>query len=268
MFKIFFTIFFFATLHSTFGVKLLKCHVTFNEFCEIRNEVLAGNEEIQVDVDSEENWNIKEVAFTGSSVKSFPGKIFLELPSLEGLLMVKQKLREIKANSFLNARFLNILDLSLNKIEQLEDDSFKGASSLVSLQLSSNKIFELRENSLNGLPKLTTLDLKNNQLKSIHPGALKNLLNLKNLNLENNFLVSIPKSLFSSNLKLEFINLNGNKLSKIWRQTFSQLGNLKTLLIGKNECVDEVYVHHASEELDKIEEDLVICSKDFISMDG
>jgi hypothetical protein len=145
MFYIFFTIFFFATLHSALDVKLLKCHVTFNEFCEIRNEVLDGNEEIQVDVDSEENWNIKELAFTGSSVKSFPGIIFLEFPCLEGLLMVKQKLREIKANSFLNARFLNILDLSLNKIEQLEDDTFKGASCLVSLQLSSNKIYELRK---------------------------------------------------------------------------------------------------------------------------
>jgi Leucine-rich repeat (LRR) protein len=71
------------------------------------------------------------------------------------------------------------------------------------------------------------------------PSALKNLLNSKNLNLEYNLLVSIPKSLFSSNLKLEFINLNGNELSKI----FSRLGNLKTLLIEKNECVDEAYEH-------------------------
>lgn len=80
------------------------------------------------------------VEFTISQMSSneFPPHLFYHFCRLRHLTLANQRLKQIEANDFKNAHYLNYLDLSGNDIERIEANVFNHAANLSIIDLANN----------------------------------------------------------------------------------------------------------------------------------
>jgi Leucine-rich repeat (LRR) protein len=215
---------------------------------------------------------IQTVLFNASSIYHVPAILFTTFPNLQNLYMQGIGVREIRNNTFLNAKKLVYLSLLLNDIFAFPANTFSGATSLQILEYATNyyntnyNYTAVDANAFRGLPSLVyvyllivnmptiaktsfsdspnlqTISIRNAMLGSVDPTAFCTLKNLKSLALNQNNLTTIDGTIFQQNSLLNYIDLSNNKLNAIHQATFSNLTKLTTLDLANNVCVNQTFI--------------------------
>lgn len=178
----------------------------------------------------------------------------VDLSFVKTLILSRNKVRIVKANTFVNFTSLETLVLSSNLISVLEDGWTNGLKNLVTLDLSSNQLDTLGTGIFYGLLKLKTLFLNFNDFSftSFENLPFLGLISLTNLHLSgNNFKRSIKAYSFASLFNIKLLNLNASNIKSIDSRTFpnafglcdlgspgSNLGNTTINLVGNPVVTD------------------------------
>lgn len=175
------------------------------------------------------------------------------------LVIAKNVVRELPADTFQYFQQLEDLALDRNLITNLNTDAFNGLeNSLVRLKISQNRIsnivgpplsllklkyLDLSDNQLNELsrnvfslvPSVEYLNLSRNSHLSIVPLTLLHKLpDIKVLDLTYTGLKALTSDLFAKSSKIEEIYLNNNDLVEISDGTFVNLRNLTVVDLSHN----------------------------------
>lgn len=139
--------------------------------------------------------------------------------------------------TFMNAQYLERLELPYNNITMLGDKIFGDCSTLMYLDLSSNQIEKISKDAFYGLSKLKTLDLQWNKIKVLHSYAFVTIINIEVILLNDNYLVGIDDHQFSQNKKLSHIDLSNNQIATLNGKCFKELTNFTILNLSHNKLV-------------------------------
>jgi hypothetical protein len=201
---------------------------------------------------------IPSISLVMSSVYYFPGILFATFPNLQYCIASSNlNIREIRPNTFLNAKKLFYLNFAPTNFGNFAAYSFAGASSLSALFITaSNSTVDV--NAFGKLPELGTLtvrdtimsvigktsfidstklgalDLMSNSIRSIDPNAFGTLKNLQQLNLGKNLLISVDKNLLQNNTKLRSISLSDNQLSALDDTFFKNNPYMDNIVLASN----------------------------------
>ncbi|XP_041483751.1 relaxin receptor 1-like [Lytechinus variegatus] len=149
---------------------------------------------------------------------------------------MRNRIYEIKANSFRNLRILTRLFLSENNISRIDTGAFNGLSGLHWLFLNDNKMQTLEPGIFLGLEDLYWLDLRNNEIRDLQEGeCLNDLKSLVWLDLEGNDIMSLNARSFAGNTSLTVLILRNNSIKSMENNSFASLGTLVELDLSHNQ---------------------------------
>jgi hypothetical protein len=120
------------TLHcaNILAEKTITCEVKDDVRTCLFSGVTIGADEtvstIKTDPEDTDAETITKVKFLGSSIHSIPAELFEKFPNLQWLTANEQEIREIKADTFKNAKKLALVDLDRNFLSTLDVDTFRG----------------------------------------------------------------------------------------------------------------------------------------------
>lgn len=192
--------------------------------------------------------------------------------AITSLSLQKTSLVTINNSTFkgLESTNLTFLELSYNTMAKIENGSFQWLSKLESLYLAENNLKHLTKITFQGLCSLKNLNLRRALVKShssstpiIDDYTFQSLGKLENLDMENTAFREITKHTFSGLISLRqlylgwsscltlksitnktlvslatapltLLNLTATSISSLGSGAFSNLGNLTTLLLGRN----------------------------------
>uniref|UniRef100_A0A6V7HP17 LRRCT domain-containing protein n=1 Tax=Bracon brevicornis TaxID=1563983 RepID=A0A6V7HP17_9HYME len=167
-----------------------------------------------------------------------PGNILDIFEDLEELILIKNNITEIDAQSFATVSVhLRKLILDNNNITNIEPQTFERLTSLKQLSLAGNNIQILNRGIINNLVKLEHLDLSKNQLKILRKHTFSGLSLLKYLNVDYNRLDRIEANTFNGLNHLEKLSLNYNNLMDLQAGVFDGLKRLKRLDLASNPII-------------------------------
>jgi hypothetical protein len=118
------------TLHcaNISAEKTITCEVK-DRACKFSGVTIGADETvstIKTDPEDTDDLKITTVEFSGSSIHSIPAELFEKFPNLEWLSADEQGIREIKKDTFKNAKKLETIDLVRNSLSTLDVDTFRG----------------------------------------------------------------------------------------------------------------------------------------------
>ncbi|XP_035625578.1 immunoglobulin superfamily containing leucine-rich repeat protein 2 [Oncorhynchus keta] len=126
------------------------------------------------------------------------------------------------------------LSLSANKIKLLKAKSFINVTQVTSLWLAHNEIVTMERDTLAPLIQLRNLDLSYNKIINFPWEDLANLTALQLLKMNNNEMINLPKDSFSTLKDLRSLRINNNRFTTIVQGTFSSLSSMSHLQIYNN----------------------------------
>ncbi|KAJ8002436.1 hypothetical protein DPEC_G00158880 [Dallia pectoralis] len=126
------------------------------------------------------------------------------------------------------------LSLSANKIKHLKAKSFINVTQVTSLWLAHNEIVSIERDALAPLVQLRNLDVSYNKIIIFPWEDLANLTGLHLLKMNNNEMINLPKDAFSTLKDLRSLRINNNKFTTIVQGTFSSLSSMSHLQIYNN----------------------------------
>jgi protein phosphatase 1 regulatory subunit 7 len=240
--------------------------VTLNGYCWwpeskaiFSKQTLDANDVVQnINISPPCNTIYYNIEFASSSIYYIPVLLFTRFPNILGFLMRKSNLREIRPNTFQNAKKLLKIELYVTNLYKLDADSFAGATSLqalliyaknttieinafrglsalTSLSLSQTYLPVIDQTTFNDTTKLKALSLDKSSISSIDPQAFSGLASLQVLNLKDNLLTSLDKNLLQNNSNLSYIDFSGNLLMAIDDSFFKNNPILTSVGLGGNQ---------------------------------
>lgn len=171
--------------------------------------------------------NISDIALETLDKENFNGK---HGQRLHILLASHNRLTEIKANLFANAKHVKEVDFSFNQISHIDPMAFKDANEMEILNLSGNHLLKWENQIFSELKNLHTLNLNDNQIDAIDSLMFSGLVNLRVLDLSQNNLTKLNEQSFGKTL-LTHLNLSHNAIHEY---TVNTLNNLQTLDLSYN----------------------------------
>jgi Leucine-rich repeat (LRR) protein len=213
--------------------------------CEIKNVVTTVEDNLDM-VHQYDKLNmtdletVKKITFINSTFRSFSSYLLTAMPNLEQIDasdcgVVNADIKVFGPNLTGKVSHLEVLVLAKNGITKLEADTFAAALNLRQLFLQNNSIERLERLAFDGLPQLEVLDLSHNRLVRLEVGLFAPLVSLKQLWLHHNRLEAITMKFFANNRILELLDLEDNVLSSITTDTPT---SLQTLKIAGNHLTD------------------------------
>lgn len=145
-------------------------------------------------------------------VENISPKDFELASSLNILILMKNKLRNIPTGAFIKASALTAIQLDGNSIEQIDDNAFKDLNSLYMITLGYNKLTSINRFTFAGAKNLDNIDLKNNDIRTIEVGAF-DLPKLQTLVLRGNYISTLPSRLFEQTPLSTSLDLADNNFS-------------------------------------------------------
>ncbi|KAJ3656889.1 hypothetical protein Zmor_015934 [Zophobas morio] len=204
----------------------------------LKNDVPSG-EEMSVNINGEvpilyersvsDIENLKSLVLSGVDLEEIKPGAFVNLPVLQILILSKNKLTELKSDTF---RDLNVstIDLSQNSITTLQPETFKNIN-IRHLTLSNNQIVEFPSGVFENVT-LGSLHLYNTLLKTIAPKALATT-SLSSLVLSENKLEEIDPEAFDMP-ELTSLSLDFNSIKHLRAGDSKNLPQLNTLDLVAN----------------------------------
>jgi len=122
-------------------------------------------------------------------LSSGPFNFSLLPPNTIQLDLAKYGLKNLSANAFESATYLQKLDLQNNEIFHIEDGAFENLHHLELLDLSRNSLKSVTGGMFSGLKRLERLKLNDNRIQTIENGSLDGLVGLTKLDLSDNSFV-------------------------------------------------------------------------------
>ncbi len=126
-----------------------------------------------------------------------------------------------------------------NKIENIKENSFENLNNLNELAIDSNNLKSISKKFFIGLIRLHKLDISHNEILSIEKNSLNYLINLKMLKFTS-FFVNLSngliKEMLKNELNSEFSEMNHTKFSRRLNILFPCKA---PIMINTNELYDE-----------------------------
>lgn len=154
--------------------------------------------------------DISDIGLTSLDKENFNGN---HGQTVRILLASRNRLTEIKANLFANAKRVTDVDFSSNHINRVDPLAFNDAKELRMLDLSSNSLLKLENQMFAGLKNLHTLYLHVNGIQEIDLLAFSGATNLSRLELSFNNITQIDPRSFEG-IPLAHLNLSHNAISE------------------------------------------------------
>ena len=201
---------------------MIELNITDNPFSDIENESFRSL------------FKIDTLIIQNSYLSVLKSNLFDQM-ALKYLHMDRNKINELKSESFSKLINLTNLSVSYNQLNSVKNDTFIYLINLESLTLSHNKIEYIELHGFNGLNNLKFLSLNNNKLKTLqinNQSIFENLVNLKELNLEANQLNSIKSSYFLPLKRLEILNIKSDIIRIVEPNSFDSFSHLRRLFIS------------------------------------
>jgi hypothetical protein len=109
----------------------ITCKLTeeiYQQDCLFSGITIGQNEAVSIKTDPEDAdvSTIGVVKFVGSTIHSVPSEIFTRFPKVKKFLAFDQNIHEIKADTFVNGKNLEEINLGNNYLTFLHADTFKG----------------------------------------------------------------------------------------------------------------------------------------------
>lgn len=147
------------------------------------------------------------------------------------------KLKELKAYSFIPLVKVTILHLANNMISKIENGTFEKTTKLQELKLRENQLEFLPRGIFDSLKELSQLDLTHNKLSNF-PEKVFNLPLLENLYLNFNRIQSVSENALAGTNIVE-LSLFGNLLTYLPRNFFTNAKQLRRVVLEGNpyQCV-------------------------------
>lgn len=177
-----------------------------------------------------------------NNIWSTPRDLFCPLYSLTKLNLMKNKLQDVLALGFGDARSytcggtLEMLDLADNDIISLPENGFFSLKSLETLNLQDNSISKISDNAFAGLIALQKLNMSSNALSTLPPDLFRSSREVRRVYLQNNSLTLLAPGLLEGLDQLQDLDLSNNELSNRWvnKDTFRGLVRLVVLNLAYN----------------------------------
>jgi hypothetical protein len=149
--KISILIFLSSAISITFAQREIVC-VVKGVRCTFAGQTIDKDEIVRIKVapDGTDLNSITEVDFQASSIYYLPPQLFDVFVNLKYLNAYYQNIREIKPNTFRNARKLEELTLAANGFDHLYANMFEGAVNLKGLGVNNMQIKIVDENAFSG----------------------------------------------------------------------------------------------------------------------
>jgi hypothetical protein len=193
-----------------------------NDYPKIEDKTFSGAGKLE---DLHLKWN---------KIREISEHAFTDCQKLKIVDLSENEIQELTAGSF-DCPTLENLNLERNKIEQIKVETFLGAASLETLILTHNEISAISDDGFKGLTNLQVLRLGHNKLTHLRKKMLEKMENLKSLFLVNNKIEVLDADTFQGNPKLNEIFIQNNQLKAVADGTFDGL-NLKQLHFVGNSC--------------------------------
>lgn len=147
-------------------------------------------------------------------IESLKADDFQHANQLDGLHLMRNKLKHIAAGTFQHLKKVDGLNLECNEITEIEENAFSGMPELLRLVLSSNRLSTLKKNIFAGAPKLQEINLNMNEISLVEDGVF-DLPHLKIVYLADNLLKTLPDRLFANAPLIDHLDSSTNDLDSI-----------------------------------------------------
>lgn len=152
---------------------------------------------------------------------------------LDGLHLMRNNLKHIRAGTFDLLKKVDTLDLECNEIIEIEENAFNGMSALQTLSINSNRLTTIKKNTFSGAPKLRTINMNMNEVSLIEDGAF-DLPQIMEIYLADNNLKTLPNKLFANAPLISHLDLSTNDIDAI-PQTLYQTSTLDNIILDAND---------------------------------
>lgn len=258
-------IFLLVLLPLAFAQKQLVGQIVGNT-CVFKNQNVGKDEAVQIFAEGN-NQAVTHIRFEGSLIYAVPPELFLAFPNLVELRMQAQNVFEIRPNTFINARKLEILVLTDNKIQKIEKNAFKGVERLIGIWMEVNQVSEIHKDVFKNLTNLQHLTFTRNRISYLHPETLAGNPKLIAFSMDSNELTTLHKNFFINNKQLVNLWLSNNKFNALSNLMFSHLRNLQHLGIASNNCVNKAFGNNVFSQMKAVEAELRICTVPYLTLD-
>lgn len=174
-----------------------------------------------------------EIRFRNCEWKQLP-VIFMWYKAVRLLNVSSLGLESLRGKNFDYSINLQTFIASHNRLTELSASLFDDAKKLGVVDLSYNQINRIDPLTFNTDNKVTLLNLSNNLLVGFDNQTFAKFSQLEDLNLNSNLIVDIPDGLFDNLIQLRYLNLGNNLVKQLKCSAFCYLINLKTLDLTRN----------------------------------
>lgn len=155
------------------------------------------------------NPSLSELYLNRNHIKSISSS-FTFYRKLQLLDLSNNAITSLGTKNFQSQNILQVLFINRNKLNELKRDTFVGLTSLRILTLCENQIKYIEDRVFNSLKNLEKLDLSSNTLTSINGHTFFGLINLKALHLQKNFLITVPNDAIHLLRNLSHLDISHN----------------------------------------------------------
>ncbi|XP_076618443.1 G-protein coupled receptor rickets isoform X2 [Colletes latitarsis] len=189
--------------------------------------------------------NLTKLDLTSNNITDIPVRAFHRVPSLEVLLLRRNRLHTIADDAFTNLTSLRVLELDDNYLTKIPT-AIVNLSGLEDLSLSNNRIEKLEERVFQSVTNLLSLDLRGNPIKEIHRNTFQNLRKLRKLILSNLKELRIFPNL-NGTRSLEILRLDRAQVTNVPSDLCEQCPKLKSLDMKSNYLTELPNLRNCSE---------------------
>lgn len=169
------------------------------------------------------------VSLKANMIRQLSAESFLNSRMIENLDLSQNSINLIHSNTFNKLKHLKKLNLSFNMIPKIDRDTFKENELLTKLDLSRNYITRFNRISA---PFLTLLNMTWCEIMTIDPDALTGFQELTTLDLSNNLIIDLPDTLAAD--QLQELDLSMNRMTTIRNTTFAGFPEITKINLSGN----------------------------------
>lgn len=221
---------------------LTKLILKFDGIAELKRGAFLNLRRLdELDLSGNALQQVPTAVFTGLSVRRLDLKeneidqiwigAFADMPNLEFVNLVKNKLQIWNSDWFRNTPRVNRILLGSNGIRKVSGFAFKNLPKLSTIVLRNNKISAVHQNAFQNLTSLEKVDLSNNRLSNLHPDLFLIEVTAARVSSERG---SINRNVGRVDSKLQHLYIQGNNFTYIPARMLETLKGLKYLNLHSN----------------------------------
>jgi Leucine-rich repeat (LRR) protein len=222
--------------------------------CDLSNLTIAESEFDEITVAGNhlvgrDNHDVEVVELVYSEVPFIITRLFQTFPNLRIFATGRSGFREIRRNDFINVGSLNWIVIQNNPLENVPAAAFIGARQLRVLDLSDNLITQLDEDAFFGLNELFSVALLGNQIETLPLNLFRPLIRLEVVFLSRNKLTRLDSMTFQNNQLIRQLDFRDNQINAVARSFFDFIRKLLLIDMIGNRCVNQTFVEATSTEI-------------------